>query len=172
MPAAVDLSAHVFEPSVPDLYADIPGLHSVIPRPATHVHNFSATTPKFISKHEMQKSWCAIIKANHETIKSNPEKLPKAITTTIPRVVGWGSGAAGMMVVVTTKPRTVGKFLDSPGLLSSWPRLAAEGHCLIILSLELEVALWMVAHGAYLGSLLAHYHVATVAAYPDGVAFA
>lgn len=55
----------------------------------------------------MQKSWRAIIKANHETIKSNPEKLPKAITTTFPRVVGWGSGAAGMMVVVTTKPRTV-----------------------------------------------------------------
>ena len=54
----------------------------------------------------------------------------------------------------------------------SWPRLAAEGHCLIILSLELEVALRMVAHGAYLGCLLAHYHVATVAAYPDGVAFA
>lgn len=54
----------------------------------------------------------------------------------------------------------------------SWPRLAAEGHCLIVLGLELEVALRMVAHGAYLGSLLAHYHVATVAAYPDGVAFA
>lgn len=55
-----------------------------------HIHNISATTPKFISKHEMQKSWRAIIKANHETIKSNPEKLPKAITTTFPRVVGRG----------------------------------------------------------------------------------
>lgn len=109
MPAAVDLSAPVFEPSVPDLYADIPGLHSVIPRSATHVHNFSATTPKFISKREMQESWRAIIKANHETIKSNHEILPKAIITTSFRVVGWGSGAAGMMVVVTTKPRTVGK---------------------------------------------------------------
>ena len=99
MPAAVDLSAPVFEPSVPDLYADIPGLHSVIPRSATHVHNFSATTPKFISKHEMQKSWRAIIKANHETIKSNHEILPKAIITTSFRVVGWGSGAAGMMCI-------------------------------------------------------------------------
>lgn len=94
MPAAVDLSAPVFEPSVPDLYADIPGLHSVIPRPATHVHNFSATTPKFISKHEMQKSWRAIIKANHETIKSNHETPPKAIITTSFRVVGWGSVVA------------------------------------------------------------------------------
>lgn len=75
-----------------------------------HIHKLSATTPKFISKHEMQKSWRAIIKANHETIKSNPEKLPKAITTTSFRVVGWGSGVAGMMVVVTTKPRTVGKI--------------------------------------------------------------
>lgn len=110
MPAAVDLSAPVFEPSVPDLYADIPGLHSVIPRPATHVHNFSATTPKFISKHEMQKSWRAIIKANHETIKSNYATTLKAFITTFPRVMGWGSGLAGMMVVVTTKPRTVGKI--------------------------------------------------------------
>ena len=54
----------------------------------------------------------------------------------------------------------------------SWPPFAAKGNGLIVLSLELEVALRMVAHGAYLGSLLAHYHVATVAAYPDGVAFA
>ena len=94
----------------------------------------------------MQKSWRAIIKANYETIKSNPEILPKAIITIFPRVVGWGSWVAGMMVVVTTKPRTVGKFLDSPGLLSSWPRLAAEGHCLIVLGIEFEVALQMVAH--------------------------
>lgn len=120
----------------------------------------------------MQKSWRAIIKANHETIKSNHKIFPQTLTTTFFRMVGWGSGVAGVMVVVTTKPRTVGKILDSPGLLSSWSRLAAEGHCLIVLGLELEVALRMVAHGAYLGSLLAHYHVATVAAYPDGVAFA
>lgn len=53
----------------------------------------------------MQESWRAIIKANHETIKSNHEIRPKAIITTSFRVVGWGSGAAGMMVVVTTKPR-------------------------------------------------------------------
>ena len=74
-----------------------------------HIHKLSATTPKFISKREMQESWRAIIKANHETIKSNHEILPKAIITTSFRVVGWGNGAAGMMVVVTTKPRTVGK---------------------------------------------------------------
>lgn len=55
-----------------------------------HIHKLSATTPKFISKHEMQKSWRAIIKANHETIKSNHEILPKAIITTFPRVVGRG----------------------------------------------------------------------------------
>lgn len=60
-----------------------------------HIHKLSATTPKFISKHEMQKSWRAIIKANHETIKSNHEILPKAIITTFFRVVGWGSGVAG-----------------------------------------------------------------------------
>lgn len=60
-----------------------------------HIHKFSATTPKFISKHEMQKSWRAIIKANHETIKSNHEILPKAITTTFFRVVGWGEWGGG-----------------------------------------------------------------------------
>ena len=64
-----------------------------------HIHKLSATTPKFISKHEMQKSWRAIIKANHETIKSNHEILPKAIITTSFRVVGWGSGLAGMMCI-------------------------------------------------------------------------
>ena len=40
----------------------------------------------------MQKSWRAIIKANHEPIKSNPEILPKAIITTSFRGVGRGSG--------------------------------------------------------------------------------
>lgn len=84
-----------------------------------HIHKLSATTPKFISKHEMQKSWRAIIKANHETIKSNHEILPKAIITTFFRVVGWGSGVAGMMVVVTTKPRTVGK--KSSTVLGCYP---------------------------------------------------
>lgn len=64
-----------------------------------HAHKFSATTPKFISKREMQESWRAIIKANHETIKSNHEILPKAIITTFFRVVGWGSGLAGMMCI-------------------------------------------------------------------------
>ena len=64
-----------------------------------HINKLSATTPKFISKHEMQKSWRAIIKANHETIKSNHEILPKAIITTFFRVVGWGSGLAGMMCI-------------------------------------------------------------------------
>ena len=64
-----------------------------------HIHKLSATTPKFISKHEMQKSWRAIINANRETIKSNPEILPKAIITTFFRVVGWGSGLAGMMCI-------------------------------------------------------------------------
>lgn len=43
----------------------------------------------------MQKSWRAIIKANHETIKSNPEILPKAIITTFFRVVGWGEWGGG-----------------------------------------------------------------------------
>lgn len=50
----------------------------------------------------MQKSWRAIIKANHEPIKSNPEIPPKSLITTFFRVVGWGNGVAGMMVVVTT----------------------------------------------------------------------
>lgn len=95
MPVAVDLSAPVFEPSVPDLYADIPGLHSVIPRSATHIHKLSATTPKFISKHEMQKSWRAIIKANHETIKSNHAITLKAIITTFFRMAVWLNGGVG-----------------------------------------------------------------------------
>lgn len=60
-----------------------------------HAHKFSATTPKFISKREMQESWRAIIKANHETIKSNHEIPPKAITTTFFRVVGWGEWGGG-----------------------------------------------------------------------------
>lgn len=47
----------------------------------------------------MQKSWRAIIKANHETIKSNHEKLPKAIPTTFFHVVEWGSGVSGMMCI-------------------------------------------------------------------------
>lgn len=47
----------------------------------------------------MQKSWRAIIKANREPIKSNHEILPKAIITTFFRVVGWGSGLAGMMCI-------------------------------------------------------------------------
>lgn len=47
----------------------------------------------------MQKSWRAIIKSNHEPIKSNHEILPKAIITTFPRVVGWGSIVAGMMCI-------------------------------------------------------------------------
>lgn len=97
-PASTPIS-HVFKPSVPDLYVDIPGLHSVIPRPATHVHNFSATTLKFISKHEMQKSWRAIIKANHETIKSNHEILPKAIITAFFRMAEWRSWVVGMMCI-------------------------------------------------------------------------
>ena len=36
----------------------------------------------------MQKSWRAIIIANHETIKSNHATTLKAIITTFPRVVG------------------------------------------------------------------------------------
>lgn len=47
----------------------------------------------------MQKSWRAIIKANHETIKSNHKIFPKAIPTTFFRMVGWGSGVAGMMCI-------------------------------------------------------------------------
>ena len=60
-----------------------------------HIYKLSATTPKFISKHEMQKSWRAIIKANHETIKSNPGILPKAIITTFFRMVEWRSWVVG-----------------------------------------------------------------------------
>lgn len=62
-----------------------------------HIHKLSATTPKFISKREMQESWRAIIKANHETIKSNHETTLKAFITTFFRMAEWGSGVAGMM---------------------------------------------------------------------------
>ena len=42
----------------------------------------------------------------------------------------------------------------------------------IVLGLDLEVGLGMVAHGAHLGSLLANHHVAAVAALPNGVTVA
>ena len=64
----------------------------------------------------MQESWRAIIKSNNETLKSTHEILPKAIITTSFRVVGWGSAAAGMLALVTTKPRTAGKLPRQ-----SWP---------------------------------------------------
>ena len=42
----------------------------------------------------------------------------------------------------------------------------------IVLGLELEVSLRMVAHGAHLGSLFAHHDVAAVAALPDALVVA
>ena len=42
--------------------------------------------------------------------------------------------------------------------------------CLIVLRLDLELGLWMVADGTLFGSLLANYDVATVAALPDDIA--
>lgn len=84
-----------------------------------HIHKLSATTPKFISKHEMQKSWRAIIKANHETIKSNHETPPKAIPTTFFRVVGWGSGVAGMNGCGNDKAQDCGE--NSSTVLGCYP---------------------------------------------------
>ena len=40
---------------------------------------------------------------------------------------------------------------------------------LIVFCLDLEVRLWMVADGAYVGSLLANYDVTAVGTLPDNI---